>query len=240
MLKIVKSALVAAAFVSLSVPALAEAHQRPMISVSGEGRVTAAPDIGIVGLGVRRQAATAAGAMQAANGAAADILATLAAAGIEPRDIQTTRVALNPVWQHRQNQEPKITGYEAVNDLSIRLRDLDAMGTLIDSLVKDGANSIQQIAFSIDDTKALRAEARRAAVRDARDRAETLADAAGVSLGDLRHLSEQGGAMPRPPMPMARMQMMAMDEVESAVPLAGGELEITVVVSASWDIGTGD
>lgn len=235
MLNKVKSA---ALVLMLLVPAvaLAQDDRAALISVSGEGRVTAQPDIGTVALGVRRQAATAAGAMQAANSAAAEILATVEAAGIAPRDVQTIRVGLNPVWQHRANQEPKITGYEAMNDLSIRIRDLDGMGALIDALVRDGANAVQQIAFSIDDTTALRAEARRAAVTDARTRAETLAGAAGVELGTLRHLAEAGVGMPRPPVPMMRMDMAMEESLQGAVPIAAGELEIVVQVSASWEV----
>ena len=235
MLRFVKSATLV---LLLCLPASVHADDadRALVSVSGEGRVTAAPDIGHVVLGVSRQAATAAGAMQAASSAAAEILASVQAAGIEPRDVQTVRVALNPVWEHRQNQSPKITGYEAVNDLAIRVRNLDGMGALIDDLVRDGANSVQQISFSIDDTTALRAEARRAAVVDARARAETLADAAGVTLGTLRHLAEAGGAMPPPPMPMMRMDMAMAESMGNAVPIAAGELEIVVHVSASWEI----
>jgi uncharacterized protein YggE len=214
--------------------ALAEGHSHPLVSVTGEGRISATPDIGLVTLGVRRQAATAAGALQAANRAASEILATIESAGIEPRDVQTVRVGLNPVWQHRQNAQPQVTGYEAINDLAIRVRDLDGMGVLIDDLVRDGANSIQNIAFSIDDPSALQSEARRAAVLDARDKAETMADAAGVELGALEHLSEMGAAVPQPRVTMME-RGLAMDEaMASAVPMATGEMEIVVRVSAAW------
>lgn len=235
MLKIVKSFLLLSLLVYPSF-ALAEEHSRPLVSVTGEGRISATPDIGLVTLGVRRQAATAAGALQAANRAAAEILATIEEAGIEPRDVQTVRVGLNPVWQHRQNAQPKVTGYEAINDLAIRVRDLDGMGILIDDLVRDGANSVQNIAFSIDDSSALRREARRAAVLDARDKAETMADAAGVGLGPLQHLSEMGGAIPQPRVTMME-RGLAMDEaMASAVPMATGEMEIVVRVTASWTL----
>ena len=235
MLRIVKS-LTLAALLFAPVAVTAQEGRVALISVSGEGRVTAAPDTGTVVLGVRRQAQTAAGAMQAANTAAAEILAIVAERGVEPRDVQTIRVGLNPVWDHRPNQQPKITGYEAMNDLSIRVRSLDDMGVLIDALVQGGANSVQHIGFSIDDMTALRAEARRAAVTDARTRAQTLAEAAGVELGGLAHLSEGGAAMPPPPMPMMRMDMAMEEAMESAVPIAAGELEIVVQVSAAWQI----
>lgn len=207
----------------------------PSISVSGEGRVNAAPDLGFVTLGVRRQAATAAGAMSAASQAAGEILAEVKARGIEDRDVQTVRVGLNPIWQHRQNEQPKVTGYEAVNDLSIRVRDLDSLGPLLDALVKEGANNVQQISFGIDDMTALRREARLAAIRDARDKAETLAEGAGVELWKLRMISE--GSVGGGPRPMLRQMNMAMDEsLESAVPIAAGEMEIVVRVDAVWDI----
>ena len=207
----------------------------PSISVSGEGRVSAAPDMGHIQLGVRRQAATAAGAVAAANQAAAAVLAAVMKKGIEERDVQTTRIGLNPVWEHKANQPPKVTGYEAVNDLAIRVRVLDSMGPLLDALVKEGANTVQGISFAIDDAAEMRSEARLAAIQDARAKAATLAEGAGVVLGPVRMISEGGGG--RPPQPMMRAMNMAMDEfAESSVPIAAGEMEILVRVQAVWDV----
>ena len=216
------------------VSAIAQEILPPSISVSGEGRVTAAPDMGHIQLGVRRQAATAAGAMSAANQAAAAVLAEVTARGIEERDVQTTRIGLNPVWEHRQNQPAKVVGYEAVNDLAIRVRDLDDMGTLLDALVNEGANTVQGISFAIDDSDTLRSEARLAAIKDARAKAETLAEGAGVALGGVRAVSELGAGRPQPM--MRQMNMAAADSMESSVPIAAGEMEIAVRVQAVWDI----
>lgn len=235
MLQMVKPLFVSLALV-LPVQALAQELPPPSISVTGEGRVTAAPDMGLIVLGVRRQAATAAGAMDAANRAAAAILAEVTARGVEERDVQTVRIGLNPVWQHRNNQPPQLTGYEAMNDLAIRVRDLDDMGGLLDAVVSEGANMVQNISFTIDDRSALETEARLAAIADAREKAETLADGAGVTLWRLRAVSESGGGAP-PPMPIDGRMSMAMEEsADMGVPIAAGEMEIVVRIHAVWDI----
>ena len=201
------------------------------LTVSGEGSVASAPDMATVHLGVQRDARDAGAAMAATSEAAASILTSLEAAGVATSDIQTTRIGLDPRYaRQNDNNPPRITGYVASNDLVVRVRDLDALGGILDKLVSDGANSFRGISFGVSDTSDLTEEARIAAVKDAMQRAETLASAAGVTLGAIQSMSEGGGGAV--PQPMMRSAMVA----EAAVPVAQGEIEVRSRVTVVFEI----
>ena len=201
------------------------------IIVDGEGRVAVTPDMANVNIGVRREARQAAAAIGAASKAMTGVLERIAAAGIAPEDVQTTRIGLDPRWQHSQNgTPPRVVGYVASNDLRIRVRDLDLLGGLLDAVVSDGANTMNGLSFSVADPGPLEDEARAAAVADARGKAQTLASAADVALGNVISISESrvaGG-----PVPMATMAMAE----RAAVPVAAGQVEIIVSVRAVFAI----
>ncbi len=209
------------------------ADEARLIIVPGEGRVATRPDMATVSLGVRREDRQAAAAMRAASEAAGAILETLGRAGVDEEDVQTDRIGLDPRYQHANDgSPPRITGYLASNDLVVRVRDLDGLGEVLDALIIDGANSFSGIRFGLSDAEAAETEARAAAVADATRRAETLADAAGVTLGPLISLTEGGGGGPIP-QPVLRGAMME----AASVPVAEGEVEVTVRVTATFALG---
>lgn len=224
--------LVALLFVILS-PLCAQANETvPQIVVTGTGQASAEPDMATVFLGVAREARTASAAMAEANEAAASVLGTLQQAGIAPRDVQTASINLSPVWDQSNAQPRQIRGYVASNDLTVRVRDLDGLGTLLDKVVGDGANRLNGLSFAIAETGELEDAARAAAVADARNKAETLATAAGVGLGAVLTISEGGGLAQ--PSPMMRGTMM-----EAAVPIAAGEVDVRVSVTVVYSIKDG-
>jgi len=207
------------------------AQEARTIVVTGEGRIAAEPDMAVINLGVMREAATAGEAMSAASEAAAAVLAAVAEAGIEPRDVQTSSLNLQPRWDHSDQNGARLTGYIANNDLMIRVRDLDALGALLDTLVTTGANTINGLSFSVAEPRPLEDEARTAAVADARAKAERLAAAGGVTLGEVTTISE-ATMPPMPfPYPQAEMRMAASD-----VPIARGEIETVVTVTVVFSI----
>lgn len=225
--KILLSAVAAAMFLVSA----GAAEEGRFLTVTGEGRVASAPDMATINLGVQRDARDAGAAMAAASEAAAGVLATLEAAGIEGKDIQTTRIGLDPRYaRQNDNAPPRITGYVASNDLVVRVRDLTVLGSVLDAVVSEGANSFRGISFGMSDPSALASEARTAAVWDAAARAETLATAAGLTLGGIHTLSEAGSG--QVPQPMMRSAMMA----EAAVPVAAGEVEVTARVTVVYRI----
>ncbi|MDZ4136162.1 MAG: SIMPL domain-containing protein [Paracoccaceae bacterium] len=213
-------------------PALAQ--QRPAITVTGEGRVDAAPDVATISLGVTTEGATATQAMAANSAELARVLANLRAAGIAERDLQTSGLSLNPNWNSSApGMSPVIAGYVASNMLSVRVRALDTLGAVLDAAVKDGANALNGVSFGLADPAPALDEARRRAVADARARAVLLTGAAGVNLGAVMSITEGGGYAA--PQPMFRLERsMAAD----AVPVAAGEVSISAQVTIVWEIGS--
>lgn len=211
----------------LAQPALAEGK----LTVSGSGQAFAAPDMATITLGVSERAKTARDAMDAASGAVAAILSRLETLGVETRDVQTSDLSLGPVWGPRNaSGEARITGYEASNRLTVRVRALDGLGGLLDAVLDDGANRFSGLSFGMQDPQPLHDAARRAAVADALRKAALYAEAAGVTLGPIRSISEQGGARPV----MGDMMFAARAE---AVPVAAGETGMSAQVTVVFDLG---
>jgi uncharacterized protein YggE len=202
------------------------------ITVSGEGVVSAVPDMAVITMGASAETETAKSAMDETSDITAAILQRLTEAGIDARDIQTSDLSLNPIWSNRSSSDerPRIDGYQASNRVTVRVRDLDALGSILDAVLTDGANRLGGLQFTLADPDPLMDEARRRAVADARDRAQLFAEAAGVELGALRSLSENGARMPRP-------EMMSMARAsDGAVPVAQGEAELRAGVTLVYEI----
>ena len=230
-MRILSAALMTAALVAAPVAAQADDHAPATITVTGEGTVTAAPDLATVSLGVTTQGTTAAEAMSANSAALALVLERVKAAGVEDRDIQTSTLKLNPNWAGTDGSGvPMIRGYVAVNTVQLRVRDLEKLGPVLDAAVTDGANTLNGISFGLAAPEPAMDEARKEAVAAARARAELLTDAAGVGLGRIVSISESGGHAP--PMPMYRMEAA----MASPVPVEGGEVGVTASVTITWEI----
>ncbi|MBT8475750.1 MAG: SIMPL domain-containing protein [Alphaproteobacteria bacterium] len=203
------------------------------ISVSGEGRVEAVPDMATVRLGVTTQAPGAREAIDDNSRAMAAVLDRLAGLGVAERDIQTQGFSVSPRWENRSNAPARIAGFVAQNRVAIRVRDLDALGGILDAVARDGANSFDGLSFGLQEPGPVQDAARRAAVADARARAALYAEAAGVELGRLLSLGDVGAGPQPGPMPMARAEMAM---VSDAVPMAAGELSITAQVLMVFEI----
>lgn len=210
---------------------LAEERAREIV-VSGEGVATTAPDMATVRIGVSRESRLAGEAMRMTSDAMTGVISLLEKEGIAARDVQTKNVILNPRYQRTNDgQPPRVIGYIAAIDLMVRVRDLAALGGVLDAVISEGANSMNGIFFAVADPGPLETEARRAAVSDARAKAEVLAEAAGVALGPVVSIHEGGAA----PAPGPVMRSMAMEE--SAVPIAGGEIDVRSQVTIVFEIG---
>jgi uncharacterized protein YggE len=226
------SALALTTALAVPLPALAEDAMPPMITVTGTGTVEAVPDIATLSIGVTSQGDTAAAALSANSAQLEAVMARLTATGIEARDMQTSNLSLNPNWTGNDGSSgsaPTIAGFVASNILTIRVRQIDGLGAVLDAVVADGANTLNGLSFGLADPDPVLDEARKEAVADARARAELLAAAAGVKLG--RVISISDGSMPSGPMPMFRADAAAM-----AVPVAGGELGLSASVTIFYEI----
>jgi uncharacterized protein YggE len=220
-----------AANLALAMPAAAQdaTLDAGRITVTGTGTVEAAPDIATLMIGVTTQGATAADALTANSTAVAAVIARLTRAGIEAQDMQTSNLSLNPNWTGYDSSVASISGYIASNLLTVRVRKLDRLGSVLDAAVADGANTLNGLTFGLADPDPVLDKARIAAVADAQARAELLAEAAGVSLGRLVALQEAGGFME--PMPMFRAEVSA-----TPLPVESGALGLTATVTLEYEL----
>ncbi|MBN9554673.1 MAG: SIMPL domain-containing protein [Alphaproteobacteria bacterium] len=217
-----------------AVPQIAGAQTPPsprIITMAGHGEARAVPDTAMVSAGVHAQAPTAAAALAANTTRMQAVMAALKKQGVPDKDIQTSNFSISPQYANGNGEAPRITGYQANNQVEVRLEDVKKVGTVLDALVSAGANQMNGLSFSIRDDAALLAKARSAAVEEARLKAETFAKAAGVSLGAILSISESGGGMP--PRPMYAAPMMVRDK---AVPVALGEQSVDADITITWEI----
>ena len=141
------------------------------LDLTATGEVTRVPDIATISAGVVTRATRAGAALQQAATRMARVRAALKAAGVEDRDIQTSNISLNPEYKYENGQAPRIVGYSASNQLSVRFRDIANAGAILDALVAEGVNQINGPTLSIDKPKAALDEARALAVANGRTRA---------------------------------------------------------------------
>ncbi|MDK4724921.1 SIMPL domain-containing protein [Rhizobium phaseoli] len=220
-------------------PAVAqEAKPREaVISVTGDGESSVAPDMAIVTLSVVKQAKTAREALDENNKAMNDVLDALKSGGIAERDLQTSGFSIQPQYNYPQpvdgqQQQPQLIGYQTINAVTVRLRDLAKLGQVIDQSVTLGINQGGDIQFTNDKPEAAIEEARKDAVAEAVKKAKTLSEAAGVKLGRIIEINENE---PRPlPQPAYRATMMK--EADAAVPVQAGETTYNVSVTVTFAI----
>lgn len=214
---------------ALGAPAIAEQHGGPaLLSVTGEASVPAIPDLAIMRLSVVTQDRMADQALAENSARMQAVLTELRRFDIAERDLQTSELSLSPIYEQGteyRNQGRRVVGFRAQNALTVRVRDLERLGEILDAGVRDGANSFGGLSFGVQAPGPLQAEARAQAMKDALARATTLAEAAGVELGPIRSITEQGG-LQSPRMMRAEMAM-----ADASVPVAAGEVSVTAVVS---------
>lgn len=206
------------------------------IAVTGLGQVDAPPDMAMITLGVTEEASGAAEAMAATSDALGRILQRLERLGLAARDVQTQRITLNPVWSNARydsGKPPVITGFMASSMVAIRVRELDRLGEVLDSVIADGANEFSGLRFSVAEPGPLMEEARRRAVADAMARAALLAEAAGVTLGAVRSIDDHGGGS-------SPMMMEMAAERSAAMPIASGEVSLSASVAMVFDIAASE
>jgi uncharacterized protein YggE len=213
---------------------LANNSEAQGLSVSGEGRASAAPDMAVLGLGVSAKASTVKAANSQVQEAMSDLLDSLEGNGVQEKDIQTTSFSVYPEYDYRNNEQI-LTGYRVSHMLQVKVRDIDKAGEVIDDAVEAGGDllQVQSISFSIDDTTALRSEARAEAVADAQAKADELATLAGVTLGKPTYITESVST-PYPQPYYDRGVSYAMEEAAPVTEISAGELEVVVSVYITY------
>lgn len=235
---IVSRLLLIVTLVPLAVPALAaEPPAARSISVTGQGEASGKPDIATLDAGVQTFAATVLEASRDNQAIVDRIFAALSKQGIAEQDVQTANYSIWPEqdWPRGETGgKPRITGYRVSNTVHVKVRDIEAVGKVLAAVTDAGANSVNGIQFGVENTDGLEAEARRLAMADARSRAESLAELAGVELGEVLTISmSESAGYPRP-YAAARMEMA---DAGAPVPgIAPGEQSVTVTLHVTYAI----
>jgi uncharacterized protein YggE len=202
------------------------------ISVTGSGKVTVVPDLATIRLGVVIERNTAKAARQAAAEAMTNVVAAIKALGIDERDIATSSISLQPVYDYSNNgDKPRIRGYQLQNAVTVTVRDLDKLGDVLDNSVVSGATSVDGITFDVADRAAAEQKAREAAVTDARAKADTLAKGVGVSISGVASMSETVST----PMWYGReMAAGALAADAAQTPVMAGTTDVTIDVQVTF------
>jgi len=219
-----------------SAPQIQQQNYQPQprtISVNGVGQVTLSPDVAYVYIGVHSQAASVSDALSQNNDKAQAVAGALKELGIDPADIQTSGFSINPQQQYDpQSGQPTETVYNVDNTVYVTVRDLQVLGKLLDVVVRSGANNISGINFDVLDKSQAISEARRLAIDSARSQADEIAQAAGVTIGELQTMNVYSS---NPPVPVFEGKgATAMDAAQ--VPVSAGQLILRVEVNAVYTI----
>lgn len=213
-------------------------HSRPprqlprTITVTGTGRVSVAPDVADLRLGVTTTEQTVSAARSGNAAAMSRVLAALRTAGIEARDIQTSNLSLSPAYDY-SGPTPRLTGHTLQNTVAVVIRELASVGAAIDGALEAGATTVDSISFRVEDAAPHQQQARTLAVADARAKAEVLAAAAGVSIAGVGSISELGGQLP---IPFAGREMAKLAMADASTPVEAGTNDIAISVAIMFMI----
>jgi uncharacterized protein YggE len=206
------------------------------ILVTGEGKVTVAPDLAQVRGGVTVRAASVREAVDTNSRNMTAIINKLVEAGINRKDVQTSQFSVQPVYPSQPSYDSAHTaqkpiGYNVSNQVVVKIRTVDKVADILDLMIAAGANNVWDLEFLVSDPSKALDEARRSAIADARHKAELYANAAGVELGPVVSVNEQGTAAPEP----IRVRGMAL--AVDKPPIEAGEDTLRVSVSVGFAIG---
>lgn len=204
----------------------AEQPPRPTLSVEGTGEANAAPDQATVAIGITTHAADAAKAQNDNAWTAAQIQKAIAALGIDAKDIQTQNYSFRPTYRTEENRRGEINGYTVDNTVLVCVRDIKLTGKVVDAALSHGANEISSLSFTASDARALRKEALKNAIADARDKADIIAQGLGKRIVGIQTVSENT-SYPETRRYVGNMMLAAKD---AATPIQPGSLTLTANV----------
>jgi hypothetical protein len=234
-LALATAAAAPAALAQAAPPAADTMFRATTLNLSAYGETRVEPDMANISLGVVTDGKTAAEAMAANATRMTAVIASLKKAGIAEKDIQTSNLNLNPQYRYQQNEAPVLIGYQASNQVTIRVLDLKKLGSAVDATVNAGANQVHGISFGLQDATAAENTAREAAVKALVAKADLYAKATGHRVSRLVSLSEGGGYSPQPPMPM-EMAMSAQRMKGADTPVAAGQLNVRIDISGLYEL----
>jgi uncharacterized protein len=220
------SALFSAVAIVAALALPARAADR-LVTVTGHASVSVAPDTAVIRIGVSSRGKNAHEASEANAKRMTKVLAAIKDAGINARDIQTSRLSLQPQYDTNKGDTAHLTGFQVTNQLTVKIHDIGALPDVLDRAIAAGANEMSGIEFMVSGQSKLLDQARDDAIADARRKAELYAQAAGAKLGRVASITEEGS--PSQPHVLQAMRV-------AAVPVAPGELTLSANVTVSYEL----
>ncbi len=212
-----------------------EIETKNTLVVSGRGEVYGQPDLALISFAVVSEAKTVAEAMAQNSQKMNAVIAFVKNQGVEDKDLKTTTFSLRPRYEWREGDKRQLVGYEARQELEVKVRAMDKIGRLIEGATATGANQIGDLQFTIDNREELERKAREEAVKDAKDRAKELASLLGVNLVRITNFNEESQVS----RPYALESLAAVDDMKEAVEapqIETGENKIEITVSITYEI----
>lgn len=207
-----------------------------IVTISAQGKITAKPDLLEISAGVIANGATAVEAQRQNTEKMNQVIAYLKSQGIDPKDIQTTNYSDQPNYDYRVTP-PVINGYVANQMVVAKVHNLDSAGALLDGLTKNGANQINSANYTFADPDAIREQARELALSNAKDKAQKLAQAAGVKLGALVTFTEDQNPNPYPiPYAMDAAVGKGSGPVAAPTQIEPGSQDVTATVTVTYSL----
>jgi len=216
--------IAAAAYAPLSAQAVEK-----LVTVSGEATVSVEPDAAVIRIGVVSEGKTAREASKLNAKQMTAVLAAIKDNGVADRDVQTAWLSLQPQYETDKGNTPRLTGFRASNQLSVKVRDIEKLPSVLDRAIAAGANEMSGIEFVVSEQSKLTDQARASAIADAHRKAELYAQAAGAKLGAVVSIAEEGSTPP------PRLYK-ALRAGSAAVPVARGEQELRASVTVSYEL----
>ena len=201
--------------------------------VTGKGEVYLVPDIAYIYIGVRSQADTVSDALTANNAQAQSIASALKGFGVEDKDIQTTAFNVYPVQDYSPEGQVTRTYYVVENTIFTKVRNLQKLGEILDSVVRAGANNINGISFDVENRMDAETQARKLAVEDARRKAQELAEASGVALAELQSINVYSSGTPTQ---VSMYEGKGGTMASSTVPIAPGQMVVIAEANLTYII----
>ncbi len=221
----------------ISLIAKSQAHEgsKPQrtLTLSAIGTIESKPDMATINTGIETEAVRARDALDDNNDTMARMMKSLRERGLEERDIATTQFTIQPRYQHFKTgrRSPKIIGYRVKNSLSITVRNLDELGGILDRLVTLGSNRMNGISFGLSDPDKALEQARKEAMQRVLAKAKLYAEAANVTLGPIKSISERTNRF------TPRQMSFSAKRSRRSVPIAPGQHKTNVTVNVQWQLG---
>jgi uncharacterized protein YggE len=205
------------------------------VSFSGEGKVLAKPDVGVVSLSIVTEAVTSKQAQDDNSNKSNELIHFLRDEGIDEKDIKTTSYNIHPTYTYPRYAQPKISGYRVTQSIQVKIRNLDNVDAILDGVVAKGVNQVNTLQLTVDDPEELQNEARELAIKDAKKKAKELKGQLGIKLGKIINFSENtGGYTPVPRYAYESADLGIGGGGGPSIPV--GENEIVVNVTITYQI----